>query len=89
MLKDGINLLIDSIFQEIDNSQVMITMEICSGASSILLISNWTGGCVRAGENKKQTQIPIIGIVVTPINVIILHMAIANNDFTAGWSNPQ
>ena len=50
----------------------MITMEICSGASSpILLISNWTGGCVGARENKKQTQIPIIGKVVTPIKLII------------------
>ena len=48
----------------------MITMEICSGASpSILLISNWTGGCVGARENKKQTQIPIIGKVVTPLTL--------------------
>ena len=46
---------------------MMITMEICSGASSsVLLISNWTGGCIGAGENKKQTQISIIEIVVTP-----------------------
>ena len=45
----------------------MITIEICSGASSsILSISKWTGGCIGAGENKKQTQILITGIVVTP-----------------------
>ena len=48
----------------------MITMEICSGASaSILLLSNLTGACIGAGENKKQTQIAIIWIDVTSIKL--------------------
>ena len=49
---------------------MMITMDVCSGAFSISLISIWTGECVGAGENKKQTQILIIGIVVTSISLI-------------------